>query len=430
MDLQQDRQRSSSINNKNLGLSPSASPHLQYRDPVSGQEIDPNLVATTSTNNAFATGTFADSGVPNENDQYIYNPYQELNPSAQSQHLQPVSHTSPPADQQFASSFEASFATQLEHSANTKRMQSEDSFSNPDPNRAEDFPLYQNINNNGNNPQAQDIDPSLMFDPQYQPSPPVNQSVNPADLVSDMSSPHNPSPPNLVPPETYSSPGQPSSPATPGTYYTPQHSRHASLDPSSAFMTAGQGQADWQGMLENPSFQGHRRTPSEHSDVSSVTHSPYMSHQEFDPADNNPSPHLTAQNDQGLYDNALAIEGFSISEPQPQRFSPAHSPYISPQLSPQQIGDFGPENNFLNTPNAPFPQMAPDPYGMNNEEVSTDMGQAAQMAPPSINVELAPPGGNSNFEMPKSQTDMDALIPPIQRSMYIEIISLTILPPY
>lgn len=421
MDLQQDRRRSASINNnKNVGLSPPVSPHIQYRDPVPGQEIDPALVATTSFNN----GSFpaSDTGVPHDSNQFLYNPYQDLNSSASPQNLQLHSHTSPPADQHFAQSFEASFAGQLEQTANTKRMQGEEGLQHSDPNRVEDFPLYQNMNHNTNNPSVQDIDPSLMYDPQYQPGPAVNQSVNPADL-SRMSSPNNPSPPNLAPPEPYSSPGQqqPSSPTSPGTYYTPQHSRHASLDPASAaFMTAGQGHSDWQGMLENPSFQGHRRTPSEHSDVSSVTHSPFMSHHDYDPADNNnPSPHLTAQNDPSLYENALAIEGFSISEPQPQAFSPAHSPYISPQLSPQQIGDFGPENNFLNqTQNIPFPQMAPDPYAMKNEEAPMDMGQAAQMAAPTINVEFAPPAKNSNFEVPKSQTDMDALIPPTQRSMF------------
>ena len=37
---------------------------------------------------------------------------------------------------------------------------------------------------------------------------------------------------------------------------------------------------EWQNMLEIPSFQSHRRAPSEHSDVSSVSHSPYAGHHE------------------------------------------------------------------------------------------------------------------------------------------------------
>ena len=43
---------------------------------------------------------------------------------------------------------------------------------------------------------------------------------------------------------------------------------------------------------------------------------------------------------------------------------------------------------------------------------STDLGQAAQMAPPEINVEFAPPSRQSSFEPTTANNDLDALSPP------------------
>ena len=50
---------------------------------------------------------------------------------------------------------------------------------------------------------------------------------------------------------------------------------------------------------------------------------------------------------------------------------------------------------------------------------STDMGQAAQMAPPEIQVEFAPPSRNSSFAPEKQGADMDALIPPARKFLLI-----------
>jgi hypothetical protein len=46
------------------------------------------------------------------------------------------------------------------------------------------------------------------------------------------------------------------------------------------------------------------------------------------------------------------------------------------------------------------------------------MGQAAQMTPPSINVEFAPPSRDSGFGPPKLDADMDSLSPPMHRKMF------------
>ena len=66
-------------------------------------------------------------------------------------------------------------------------------------------------------------------------------------------------------------------------------------------------------------------------------------------------------------------------------------------------GQPGPE--IYNQPDHNFSQ-----FGIRNESI--DMGQAAQMAPPEINVELAPPSRDNGFEQPRAENDIDALSPP------------------
>lgn len=48
---------------------------------------------------------------------------------------------------------------------------------------------------------------------------------------------------------------------------------------------------------------------------------------------------------------------------------------------------------------------------------AAEMGQATQMAPPSINVEFAPPSRNPSFGPGKPPADMDALSPPTIREI-------------
>ncbi|KAL2013961.1 hypothetical protein VTN00DRAFT_1486 [Thermoascus crustaceus] len=415
-----ERGRSPSVGINNRSVSPSLSPHPQFHDPTSGLGLDPSV-----TTSSLSAGSF--NAVSSAAEQYNYTtPY-----LASTQ----VPHTSPPTEQAFAQnqrysqSFEASFVNQLEQSSGHKAVQGEENFSSllNSSNTDFDFTLYSN-NSTGNNNNTAEFDSSLLLDPQIQQqSQTTNQAVNPADLVSRMSSPHNPTPPHLLPPEQHSSPSHTSPPSSvQGTFYTPQHSRHTSLDPvGMAYMTS-QPQSDWHGLIGNPAFQGHRRAPSEHSEVSSVSHSPFMSqHESFDGVENNPSPLLAAQNDPGLYDNALGIESFSLSEQHPG-ISPAHSPYLSPQIMPQQSSDIGSDMPYLQNQqsNTEFPASSADMYvnsgeaqvaNMQQGSSSGDMGQAAQMAPPSINVEFAPPSRNPSFGPSKPITDMDSLSPPPAR---------------
>ena len=279
---------------------------------------------------------------------------------------------------------------------------------------------------------------AFMLDPQLQANMQAHhQSINPADIMSNMSSPQNmnTTPPNLMPPEA-SSPG-PSPSSTHGHHFSPDHSRQVSLDPSSAQFPNGQQPTDWAGMLAGAQFQTHRRAPSEHSDVSSsVAPSPYLAQQaSFETFESSPSPMLAAQQDPQLYHDALGIEAFSLSDPQHQvhqhqnqqqeHISPRHSPYPSPRMTPHSGFGMPPENSFMlsndmqqgifngqpgpefysSPPNQGLPQFA-----MRHD--SGDMGQAAQMAPPDIHVELAPPSRQPNFEPLRPENDLDALSPP------------------
>ena len=117
-----------------------------------------------------------------------------------------------------------------------------------------------------------DFGQSYSLNNTYDMNPQTN--INPAEL-SKVSSPQDGQSPGLQPPVNLSS--QPPSPAsTNGQFYTPQHSRHASLDPSSAYGDTYDG----------INFQQHRRAPSDHSEISSASHSPYLAHAELnEPSD-------------------------------------------------------------------------------------------------------------------------------------------------
>lgn len=250
-------------------------------------------------------------------------------------------------------------------------------------------------------------------------------SINPADIMN-MSSPLSliTSPPTLMPPEPYSS--RQSSPAPlPNQFYSPRHSRHTSLDPSSAILGHVQQQPDWSGMLQHTQFQGHRRAPSDHSDISSsVAPSPFLAQSDNFDFDYNPSPLMNPQQDNQLY-SGLGMEQFSLSDPQQKqqhRISPGQTPFESPQMSPHMglgqlpenfilpqdlQGNFGggPGPDIYTNPTDPFPQY-------NSRHDSSDMGQAAQMTPPEINVEFVSANKQSGFEPSRMDNDLDALSPP------------------
>ncbi|OAL37190.1 hypothetical protein AYO20_03366 [Fonsecaea nubica] len=227
-------------------------------------------------------------------------------------------------------------------------------------------------------------------------------NVNPAEL-SKLSPPQDHQSPNLHPPENHSS--QPGSPAsTNGQYYTPQHSRNASLDPSSAY--------------SGLSFQQHRRAPSEHSDISSANHSPYLSHSELHNTggDINHSPYLPAQPDTS---NAFGMESFSLGD---------QAPYRSPRLMPNMEGNqqgLGLDGSGLRL-GQPLGIPVPDVYTtqppqyqppvvpsnhIRNTSVVSDIGQADQFQPPTINIEPAPVSRQQSFG-PQGEATEGALSPP------------------
>ncbi|KAG9248306.1 hypothetical protein BJ878DRAFT_412972 [Calycina marina] len=251
-----------------------------------------------------------------------------------------------------------------------------------------------------------------------------SNSINPAQL--DMSSPpQNPaSPPAHLQPSIQSPGSAHNSPSfNQGQFQpSPGHSRHASLGPESAAFPQGHN-ADWSMMA--PQFQGHRRTPSEYSDISNVSSaapSPNLGHHDnFEPIDplNHHSPMHSPQND-GVYQEVMGIGSFSLSDTHgtPNRgLSPAHSPAMSPQLGAQAMPNINPHQFMLGINNG-FGQQ-PNMFGSQNSEYpqishngSVDMGQAQQMVPPEINVEFAPTSRTNSFEPPKpSNFDNDALTP-------------------
>ncbi|KAI4130094.1 MAG: hypothetical protein LQ347_003510 [Umbilicaria vellea] len=437
---QQQRGRSSSAghhSNHNHSISHSRSPQ-RYSDHAAALRLDPAVNPSTFTTGAFNTTPLTSSAITES--QYSYStaayleaPYQALQYERlglQSNSLQ---------DQQLGQTYnqEDLSPSSLHNPSNLDFEQSGQQLTSGflDSNAPIDFGGYtQKVNHLGAQDQA--FDGNLMLDPQLQGTcQPSHHTMNPADLMSsNMSSPHLSTPPNLLQPDSQASPAQ-QSPSS-GPFYSPGHSRQASLDPSAAY---GHGQApqDWTGMLTGVNFHVHRRTPSEHSDVSSsVAPSPFLPQQDsFDSFDGN-SPMLNAQQDNSLYQDALGIEQFSLSEPQQQqhqqqqRMTPAHSPYASPRIRPHEgLGISQQESSFIlaggmNTQFNGGPRQ--DMYGnhtIGNLSIqnipdypqrngSSDMGQATQMAPPEINVEFAPPSRQHVFDHPKLKADADALSPP------------------
>lgn len=414
----------------------SPSPHAQqFHDPIAGLGLDPSMAA-------FATNPNYENQNPDTGlvgaEAYGYTPAY-LSGAPQSQGLappsnQPFAPNVNTTNMQLTQSFDPNLVNQLDQGSGDLRPPG-DNYSNLlNANPTEmDFSAYQN--HSPNSVAGSEYDTSqLLLDPQAHQRPQtLNQAVNPADLVSPISNPSASSHQSSQD-QQQSSPGPMSPPgSTPGTFYTPQHSRHTSLDPSTAAYLSAQPNSDWQSVMSAPAFQNHRRAPSEVSEVSSANHSPYLSQHEYDGIDNNASPSLTPQNDPTLYDNALGIESFTISEQQQQQqaFSPLHSPYISPRLMPQQNVDMDPNSSYLSgNVNSQFPAAPTEMYGMSTEDMmamnggAADIGQASQMAPPSINVEFAPPSRVPSFGPGKpAGADFDSLSPPAMSRLLINAIT-------
>ncbi|KAL8937805.1 MAG: hypothetical protein Q9211_003500, partial [Gyalolechia sp. 1 TL-2023] len=272
-----------------------------------------------------------------------------------------------------------------------------------------------------NSKQGQNLDNTFLLDPQLHMQA-QHQSINPAEIMSNMSSP-----PSLMPPDQTSSSNHGSPQLNQGHFTSPNHSRHASssLGPSAA-LNQIQSHGDWTGFT-GEQFQTHRRAPSEHSDFSSVAPSPLLAqHDSFETFDQM-SPMLNPQQDNPMYQDELGIGQFSISDPKQQhqdpRFSPGHSPYVSPRTTPHPGFGF-PQDHFNLSPDMqsnfngrPGPDVYPNPsessFPQFQRQLSPgDMGQAAQMTPPEISVDLAPPSMPSNLEPLRPDNDLDALSPP------------------
>ncbi|KAJ5477169.1 C2H2 finger domain transcription factor crzA [Penicillium diatomitis] len=417
------------VKTRSVSPSPHAQPH--YHDPTSGLALDPSMSANFNTNPPFnpPQGDCHISNLAGQ-DLYGYSADYSFDASAPNQTLAPSSSSSqtfPPlldtTNMSLQQTFDPNMMTRFDPaSSDLQSGQGTENFSNLlNSNPGElDFSAYQN--NGANGASATDYNSSLFIDTQMQPvQQAVNSTISPADIVSPISNPSASSHPSTHDLQQ-SSPGPMSPPGgTPGTFYTPQHSRHASLDPATAAYMGAQANADWPSvMTNNTAFHGHRRAPSEVSEVSSATHSPYLSQNEFDNIDSNVSPSLAPQSDPALYDNALAIEQFTLSEQHQQGFSPAHSPYISPRLMPQQGIDMIPSIQYTPTGNQ-FPPAPTEMYGYPSDDLMAarsggDIGQASQMAPPSINVEFAPPSRTPSFGPSKPMADFDSLSPPAMRS--------------
>jgi hypothetical protein len=246
-------------------------------------------------------------------------------------------------------------------------------------------------------------------------------TLNPSDINS-MTSPqsHNsPTPPSMLQLDSHQPGSAQHSPSFnqhqfPSPTGGVHHSRHASLGPEAALLPNQMG--DW----SQPQFQRHRRSPSAHSDVSSVSPSPNLiTSDSFDGDASGHSP-LQQASDAGLYQDVLNIGNFSISDPgigSPNHRSPSHSPAISPRIGPQQMPDLNHQQFGLVPPSGgdfgtaagagyPNVQVTNDPFpslqaGLSGSDVS-------QMAPPSINIDYAP----NNNSLGKPQLDQDSLTPP------------------
>ena len=418
MEVQQHRGRSSSVGqHPNQVIRHSPSPHNFHN------HTSPAGIPTTSTN--FNSQSFQSNASP-AGGQYNLSPPPYLNGSAQQapfqQHVLPSNDF---GDQNYRQSYlqnglESGFprdSSQLNNSQTHQLSPPEDLSINP---AFEGFTRQSDLLGK----QGENIGNEFILDPRLNIGIQTQGHINPADIMSTMSSPQSmiPTPPHqLMPPEAHSS-GQTSPVSNHGQQWSPHHSRNASLDPAAAAFMNGQQQSDWTGMQ----FQNHRRAPSEHSDVSSsVAPSPYLVQQDsFETFDHSPSPLLNAQQDPQMFESGLGIESFTLSEPQDHRHSPRHSPFVSPRMSPQPGPGMPQEANFMSVPNSNFngapgseiyttqPEQFPA-FPAEERLGPNEMGQIMPMAPPpDITVEFAPTTRHPGLEPPTMEPGFDALSPP------------------
>ncbi|GJN72862.1 DNA-binding transcription factor [Purpureocillium lilacinum] len=232
-------------------------------------------------------------------------------------------------------------------------------------------------------------------------------SPNDLNTMTSPQPPHSPTPPNLLQPDSHHPGSAQHSPSFSQTQFSSPpggHSRNVSLGPESALLP---GQiADW----SQPQFQGHRRTPSEYSEVSSVSPSPNLvSSDSFD--DHGGHSPLQRASDGSLYQEVLNMGAFSIADTRGR--SPSHSPAISPRINPQQLPDMNQTGFGLAPPSANYGAYPGLSHGGDSFPSLQQGGDMSQMAPPAINIDFAPNNSKPGlFEQPKPHMDQDSLTPP------------------
>jgi hypothetical protein len=277
-------------------------------------------------------------------------------------------------------------------------------------------PLFTSSANDHSFPGSAALDPSLL-DPQITPQSVPSTTNIFAQMATQAQSP---TPPHLLAPNMHRHSSSPhGSPAMVQGQFpnpSPNHSRHTSLDPSSAAYPQG----EWGG---GASFMGHRRTYSDtHSDVSSAHQSPFLAPSDsFDHASDHHSPNLSATQDPALFDGVMNMAHVSLSEASPSYISPAHSPHLSPSLLPSQ-------NHMTSYPSVDnynlMQSMAPPmnhilPSSARSESFpdikQENCGHADAMSPPEISIQFAPPSRTTSFEPNKDNADGSALTTPEKR---------------
>ncbi|KAG7141962.1 C2H2 finger domain transcription factor crzA like protein [Verticillium longisporum] len=244
-------------------------------------------------------------------------------------------------------------------------------------------------------------------------SPLFDPTLNPADM-SAMAMPqshHSPTPPHMLNPDPHQPGSAHHSPSfnqhqfssPPGT-----HSRHASLGPEAALLP--NQMSDW----TQPQFQGHRRSPSAHSDVSSAAPSPNLVSSDSFEGIGNHSP-MQRPTDPALFSSMQGFDSFTISDAthsspnlQASR-SPSHSPAMSPRILPQSMTDLHQQPTYGMANHSTY-------GGLQSSEAFPTLQQHSgpempQMAP-AINIEFAPAARQNSFEPPKPPMDQDSLTPP------------------
>ncbi|RKF78559.1 C2H2 finger domain transcription factor crzA [Golovinomyces cichoracearum] len=189
----------------------------------------------------------------------------------------------------------------------------------------------------------------------------------------------------------------------------PDTTRLASIGTTNNFYF---GPGSYESNVILPQFQGHRRTPSEYSDVStnSAQYSPNIGQLNIFEQKN--SPMQNAQ-DSSLYQDVLRIGNFSLSEPQTQHVSSQTSPSCSPVVSPHNdLQGINVQNTLICGAKEEFPNSHQIYPQESFPSFKREMGSAKQMIPPEINVEFAPATRPSFFEPSGPvQFDQDALVP-------------------